>query len=250
MLAELDALGLMDAERLQQWLPANFKRFGVVPRRLSVRAGRTFQRRHSNTPQHHQKERCPAEPLVVGPHSLEIGPTRTYMFSVVTKKDNLAKEESPMCIAKRAVVGVAVMCLLCLAAAPASAQEWSPAQKEVWKNVETYWDLVAKGDLEGFLSYMHPDYRGWSYQSPVPETKETARKFLTYELANSKTVVYQITPVAIQVHGDVALVAYYYTEITTDAEGKTTSRQGRWLDVLMRQGDRWVMIGDHGGDQS
>jgi len=171
------------------------------------------------------------------------------MFSVVTKKDNSVKEESPMLIAKRTFVGVAVICLLSLAAAPASAQEWSPAQKEVWKNVETYWGLVAKGDLEGFLSYMHPDYRGWSYQSPVPETKETARKFLTHEMATTKTLVYQITPVAIQVHGDFAFVAYYYTEIAKDAEGKTASRQGRWLDILMKQGEKWVMIGDHGGDQ-
>ena len=34
MLAELDALGPMDAERLKQWLPANFKRFGIEPRRV------------------------------------------------------------------------------------------------------------------------------------------------------------------------------------------------------------------------
>jgi hypothetical protein len=32
MLAELDSLGPMDAERLKQWLPANFKRFGIEPR--------------------------------------------------------------------------------------------------------------------------------------------------------------------------------------------------------------------------
>lgn len=147
-----------------------------------------------------------------------------------------------------AVIGVAVLCLLSLAVAPASAQEWSAAQKEVWKNVEAYWDLSAKGDLEGFLGYFHPDYRGWSYQSPVPGNKDVARKFLTYELATTKTVVYQITPVAIQVHGNFAFVAYYYSEIVKDAEGKAKSRQGRWLDILTKQGDRWVMIGDHGGE--
>jgi len=153
-----------------------------------------------------------------------------------------------MRLTTRAVIGVAVLCLLSLAAAPARAQELSAAQKEVWKNVEAYWELSAKGDLEGFMSYFHADYRGWSFQSPVPGTKETARKFLAYELATTKTVVYQITPVAIQVHGNFAFVAYYYTEIVKDAEGKTKSRQGRWLDILTKQGDRWVMIGDHGGE--
>ena len=33
-LAELDAIGPMDAEWLKQWLPANFKRFGIEPRRV------------------------------------------------------------------------------------------------------------------------------------------------------------------------------------------------------------------------
>jgi len=31
MLAELDRLGPMDEARLKQWLPANFRRFGVKP---------------------------------------------------------------------------------------------------------------------------------------------------------------------------------------------------------------------------
>jgi hypothetical protein len=26
--------------------------------------------------------------------------------------------------------------------------------------------------------------------------------------------------------------------------------QGRWTDILMKQGDKWVMIGDHGGRTS
>jgi hypothetical protein len=34
LLAELDTLGPMDGERLKQWLPANFKRFGIEPRRV------------------------------------------------------------------------------------------------------------------------------------------------------------------------------------------------------------------------
>ena len=33
-----------------------------------------------------------------------------------------------------------------------AAQEWSAEQKDVWKSVEDYWDLAAKGDLDGFTS--------------------------------------------------------------------------------------------------
>jgi len=34
---------------------------------------------------------------------------------------------------------------------PAQAQECSPAQQDVWKDVEGYWARDAAGDLDGFL---------------------------------------------------------------------------------------------------
>lgn len=43
-----------------------------------------------------------------------------------------------------------------------------------------------------------------------------------------------------------AYVHYYYSYLYKDAEGKEKSSFGRWTDILMKQGDKWVMIGDHG----
>lgn len=130
---------------------------------------------------------------------------------------------------------------------PIVAQEWSVAQKEVWKNVEVYWSLYAKGDYDGFQSYIHPDYRGWSNSSVLPTTKESHGKFLAYAMKNSKVLVYDITPVAIQVYGNFAFVDYYFKMIEKENEGKTSSSSGRWTDILLKQGDKWLMIGDHGG---
>jgi ketosteroid isomerase-like protein len=141
-----------------------------------------------------------------------------------------------------------VVCLAVVLSAPLLAQEWSAAQKDVWKSVEAYNALAAKGDVEGFMSYFDASYVGWSYDSPVPGDKETAKKFITQWFQMGKTLVYDIRPVAIQVHGNFAFADYYYMEITKNAEGKTEQHKGRWTDILMKQGDRWVMIGDHGGE--
>ena len=150
---------------------------------------------------------------------------------------------------KQGLVGVvSAVCLMVLFAAPLRAQEWSAAQKDVWKSVEAYWASYAGGDVEGFLSYVDPSYVGWSYDSPVPAGKETTRKFLAVGFTLNKVLVYDITPVAIGVHGNFAFADYYYTEITKNAEGKTSDHGGRWTDILMKQGDRWVLIGDHGGE--
>jgi ketosteroid isomerase-like protein len=135
-------------------------------------------------------------------------------------------------------------------AMPVAAQEWSAAQKDVWKNVESYWSLMAQGNLEGFMEYFHPDYRGWDYQNALPSTKASSKKFLEYGLKSTKTLVYDITPVAIQIYGNFAFVHYYYSTIEKEVEGKARMASGRWTDILMKQGDKWVMIGDHGGQTS
>ena len=127
------------------------------------------------------------------------------------------------------------------------AQEWSAAQKEVWKNVNDYWALMAKGDVNGFMEYFHADYMGWDVNSPVPSTKEQSKKWITYAYQGVTVPVYEINPLAIKIYGDVAFVHYYYAMAKEAKDGKKSSESGRWTDILMKQGNKWVMIGDHGG---
>jgi ketosteroid isomerase-like protein len=132
----------------------------------------------------------------------------------------------------------------------ALAGEWSAEQKEVWKNVEAYWAVLAKGDADGFMSYVHADYRGWGYQSGVPVGKSSLAKFVTHGAKTETTYVHDLQPLTVYVQGDFAYVHYYYTEIVKDAAGKQEGRSGRWTDILTKQGDKWVLIGDHGGQKS
>ena len=67
------------------------------------------------------------------------------------------------------IVGLSsLVCVALFVAAPLPAQQWSDAQKDVWKSVENYWALDAKGDLEGFMSYFDASYVGWSYEGGWP----------------------------------------------------------------------------------
>jgi ketosteroid isomerase-like protein len=127
------------------------------------------------------------------------------------------------------------------------AQDWSPAQKEVWKNVNDYWTVLAKGDVNGFLDYMHPDYVGWDNNDALPATKDESKKGLLYYMQGNKIPLYDIKPLAIKIYGDVAFVHYYYSFVQELPDGKTRSEKGRWTDILLKQGTKWVMIGDHGG---
>ncbi len=145
----------------------------------------------------------------------------------------------------------ALVAVLLLASMQVFAQEWSAAQMEVWKNVETYNSLGMQKNLEGFLEYFHADYCGWEYGDPLPTNKADVRKYLEHSGWKTRMIlISDIKPVAIKIHGNVAIVHYYYTVTQKDAEGKEKSSSGRWTDILIKQGNKWLMIGDHGGQTS
>ena len=145
---------------------------------------------------------------------------------------------------------IIVLCLTLLTSAQLFGQEWSEEQKEVWKNVETYSDLSAKRDLEGFMGYFHDDYSGWNNQNALPANKASRRKFISHYFETTTVLVYDLQPVGINIHDNVAIVHYYYSVVFKDVEGKEKEGSGRWTDILIKQGDKWVMIGDHGGSSA
>lgn len=151
---------------------------------------------------------------------------------------------------KKLFIILSLLASVALLSMPLQAQEWSEAQKAVWKNVETYWALGAAQDLEGVMAYFHTDYLGWNDQDALPGDKTSTRKWFEHRLKTTKTLVQEIKPVGIKIHGNIAIVHYYFSTIIKDAEGKEKSTSGRWTDILIKQGDKWVMIGDHVGQTS
>jgi ketosteroid isomerase-like protein len=99
-----------------------------------------------------------------------------------------------------------------------------------------------------FLNYFDDSYYGWSYDNEAPGTKADAHKALSYWTTKGKVVYYLITPARIWVNGNFAYVHYYYTQVTENNDGKPDTEKGRWTDILMKKGDKWMLVGDHGGE--
>lgn len=137
--------------------------------------------------------------------------------------------------------------LFLLVPLPAHSQQWSPVQQEVWENVEAYWSLNAAEDVEGFLSYLHEDFSGWTHTQALPRDKEDMAMYLPVGFETTETLIYDIDPVGIKVYGEIAIVHYYYSKTFVDRAGTLQKDTGQWTDILMKQGDKWVMIADHGG---
>jgi hypothetical protein len=141
-----------------------------------------------------------------------------------------------------------VMLFLLATVVNSNAQSWTAEQKSVWAGVEEYWATGTSSNPMTFLNYFDDSYTGWNYNSETPGTKSDAVKSLTYWLNKGKVQFYVITPSKIWVSGDFAYVHYYYTQVTEGPDGKPNTEKGRWTDILMKKGGKWMLVGDHGGE--
>ena len=148
------------------------------------------------------------------------------------------------------LIGLSAIVIVLLLSFNVQAQQWSAEQKEVWAGVETYWAVGMSENPMDFLNYFDDSYNGWEYESGAPHTKADVQKSLSYWTTKGKTVLYTITPARIWVNGNFAYVHYYYSEVNESADGKPMPESGRWTDILMKKGTKWVMVGDHGGKTS
>ncbi len=139
------------------------------------------------------------------------------------------------------------VCVAVLTSTAVLSQEKPTGHAEILKNVQAYWDLWAKRDLEGFLEYLHDAYSGWNYEAPMHRSKESTRRWINHTFQTRKVIVYDINAVDIKIHGSVAIVHYYYSILEKDPEGKERKITGRKSDILMKHDDKWVLIAEHGG---
>ena len=126
---------------------------------------------------------------------------------------------------------------------------WTPEQKAVWKTETALTDLFVKGDFHSALAYYDDSYQGWPNESPIPIPKSNMEIRMNYVASQGgKDLYYNAVPIVIWVKGDFAYTDYYYRAVYQDKDGKKTNEHGRWMDVLMKKDGKWVLIGDHGGE--
>ncbi|QQS37457.1 MAG: nuclear transport factor 2 family protein [Ignavibacteriales bacterium] len=142
-----------------------------------------------------------------------------------------------------------VFCLfVIMISATVTAQQWSAEQTDVWKGVQAYWDAGTSGNVSAMMEYWDDSYYGWSYNNEAPGVKADITKAMSYWLKKGKEQFHVLTPARIWVNGDFAYVHYYYSQVIEQADGTPMTEKGRWTDILMKKGGKWVLVGDHGGE--
>ena len=70
-----------------------------------------------------------------------------------------------------------------------------------------------------------------------------------FDADQQKSLAHELFRLSIVVHGDMAVVHYLYTVAVQTRDKKTVTANGRYTDVLVRDGSDWKFISWHGGDE-
>jgi ketosteroid isomerase-like protein len=118
----------------------------------------------------------------------------------------------------------------------------------VWSVVEGQWEAQQRGDQKWIQELLAADFVGWPNDSPAPRDKGSTRMWSNFQSKNWEGRAHELYPLAIVVHGDMAIAHYHYTNAGEDSEGDLQVSNGRYTDVLVRVEGEWKFISWHGGD--
>ena len=130
----------------------------------------------------------------------------------------------------------------------ASAQDESDDEASVLLTIEREWEASRKGDQDKIDDMLTLDFMGWARNSPAPRSKTSTSNWSRFGAEMGRIVRYEIYPLSITIHGDVAVAHYLYSSAFKNKKGEIKMSNGRYTDVLVRSEDGWNFIAWHGGD--
>jgi len=133
----------------------------------------------------------------------------------------------------------------------AVAQDTSDDEADVLLAIEREWEAARKGDHDKVDDMLAEDFVGWGKSSPAPRSKRSNSQWRRFGEQMGRVVRYELYPLSITVHGDVAVAHYLYsTAFKKKKDGEIEMSNGRYTDVLIRTEDGWKFVAWHGGDDS
>ncbi len=129
------------------------------------------------------------------------------------------------------------------------AQDIRDDEADVFLTIEREWDAALEGDHDDVDEMLTDDFTGWNKTSPAPRSKRSTSQWSRFMDDEVGVVLrYELYPLSITVHGDVAVAHYLYSTAFKPKGGDVEMNNGRYTDVLVRTEDGWKFIAWHGGD--
>jgi ketosteroid isomerase-like protein len=131
--------------------------------------------------------------------------------------------------------------------AVADAQDSRDDAADVLLTIEREWEATRKGDQDKIDDMLIDEFMGWNRNSPAPRTKASTSDWARFGEEMGRMLKYEIYPLSITVHGDVAVAHYLYASAFKNKKGDIEMSNGRYTDTLVRTENGWKFIAWHGG---
>lgn len=130
----------------------------------------------------------------------------------------------------------------------APAQTWSPEQQEVWRVEEQQWRMAAEKDLSWVDKMVHPNVSYWDIDQPGPQNKASLARWSRYGSTSTTVLEQELFPITITITGNIAVAQYRYAVARENYKKERETTTGRYTDVLVKEGGRWLFLAWAGGD--
>ncbi|MBC7789716.1 MAG: nuclear transport factor 2 family protein [Anaerolineae bacterium] len=130
----------------------------------------------------------------------------------------------------------------------AAAQTWSTEQQEVWKLEEQQWKMAAAKDASWIDKMVHNNLSYWDNDQVAPQNKASLTRWNRYNSGNTTTLEQEIFPISVTITGNVAVAQYRYTTARENTKKERETISGRYTDVFVKDGGRWMFIAWAGGE--
>ena len=147
---------------------------------------------------------------------------------------------------------LAVISALSLAFLPmlAAAQTWTAEQQEIWRLEAQQWQMAKDEDLTWIDQMVHPNITFWDVDQPGPQNKESLARWNRYSSAASTVLEQELFPISVTITGNLAVAHYRYSIVRENYKQERETATGRYTDVLIKEGGRWLFIAWAGGDDA
>ena len=138
------------------------------------------------------------------------------------------------------VVCVVALCSPALAQEPAAKEEpkWSAAQMEIISFFKDYAEAVVRGNVSEIMAFMHPAFGAWDLSTESPMDRDSFAKMGgEYEV-----LAFGLTPLKVDVVGDVAVAYCSYEESWKDSDGKEGHQAGRLTATFLKHDGKWSRL--------
>ena len=108
--------------------------------------------------------------------------------------------------------------------------------------------MNAAKDLTWIETMVHPNISFWDVDFPAPQNKASLSRWAKYGSTTDTILEQELFPISVTITDNVAVAQYRYRVASENDKKEREIVTGRYTDVFIKEGNRWLFITWAGGE--